>query len=448
MIFEFLKFVKPIWYFNLKANGEIPYFLDYNKLDEEHKRFLNLDEAYVSGEASLRDAAWQGIQKGLILKDPGLALDSKLMQGSLPVEDEYRFIKKYFNSNWLWYILLHRLLSLNNPFKEIFSFLKAVAVSRHDLYVNCPEYLDLTAKTARRLKNPPKVSVIIPTLNRYRYLKDALKDLEAQDYPNFEVIIIDQSDPFDENIYKERTLCLFVERQQEKALWKARNRAVEISKGELILLYDDDSRVEADWISEHVRCMFYFDCDISSGVSLSVVGDKVPLSYNYYKWSDQIDTGNVLLTKDVFRKVGLFDRQFEKQRMGDGEFGARAYLEGFLNVSNPKAKRIHLKVSEGGLRQMGSWDGFRPTSFFAPRPVPSVLYFLRRYFGKRRTLRNLMIGIPLSILPYRFKAKKYLLIFYLPLILLATPLILFQAGRSWKIASRMIIEGPKIKKLS
>ena len=43
------------------------------------------------------------------------------------------------------------------------------------------------------------VSVVIPTLNRYTYLKDVLEDLEKQDYENFEVIVVDQSEPFQKN---------------------------------------------------------------------------------------------------------------------------------------------------------------------------------------------------------------------------------------------------------
>ena len=32
---------------------------------------------------------------------------------------------------------------------------------------------------------------------------------------------------------------------------------------------------------------------------------------------------------------------------------------------------------------MGSWDAFRPKSILAPRPVPSVLYYYRKYFGNK-----------------------------------------------------------------
>ena len=70
--------------------------------------------------------------------------------------------------------------------------------------------------------------------------------------------------------------------------------------------------------------------------------------------------------------------------MGDGEFGLRAYLKGFKSINNPKAERLHLKVSSGGLREMGSWDGFRSTVFLLP--IPSVLYFFRRYWGTKSAL--------------------------------------------------------------
>src|SRR3546814_19276689 len=90
------------------------------------------------------------------------------------------------------------------------------------------------------------------------------------------------------------------------------------------------------------------------------------------------------LSSDVCSSDLLFDRQFEKQRMGDGEFGLRAYLSGCIGISNPNAKRIHLKVGNGGLRQIGSWDGFRPTKLFATRPIPRLLYLPRRRSDERR----------------------------------------------------------------
>ena len=218
--------------------------------------------------------------------------------------------------------------------------------------------------TNYKLKNDKVgVSVIIPTLNRYKYLADVLKDLELQDYKNFEVIVIDQSDNFNKRFYENFNLELKIKHQKEKKLWKARNYAIKLSKHDLLLFFDDDSRVDSDWILNHLKSLEFFKNSISSGISLSKIGNKIPSNYKYFHIADQIDTGNFIIRKEVFYKTGLYDCQFEGQRMGDSEFGLRCMLNGYKNISNPLAKRIHLKVGSGGLREKGSWDAFRPKSF-------------------------------------------------------------------------------------
>ena len=253
--------------------------------------------------------------------------------------------------------------------------------------------------------------------------------------------------PFQEDFYSNFNLDIEIIKQQEKALWLARNSAVRISQGELLLLFDDDSRVEIDWITNHIKCIDFFKAEVSSGVSISTVGAKVPENYSFFRVSDQIDTGNVLIKKEVFRAIGLFDRQFEKQRMGDGEFGLRSHLYGFLNISNPFTERLHLKVSTGGLRQMGSWDGFRPKKILGPRPVPSVVYYYRRYFGKKRSLLALLRGVPPSIMPYRFKKNKRIMLVGFIVSILIFPLIVLQVLISWNKASEKLKQGPIISKL-
>ena len=155
----------------------------------------------------------------------------------------------------------------------------------------------------------------------------------------------------------------------------------------------------------------------------------------------------MFIKKEVFKEMGLFDRQFERQRMGDGEFGLRAQLYGFLNISNPYAKRLHLKVGSGGLRQMGSWDAFRPRKWFSPRPIPSVVYFFRMYFGKKRTFYSLLKAIPPSIIPYRFKKNKKMLLLGVFLSLLLFPVIIVQVIISWQYASKKINQGAIISEL-
>ncbi len=444
-IFPFIKYVKPAWYFNLAGKREYPLWVNYDLLDETSRGFLSYDKSYSSHESALRDAAYQALQKGMIFFDSQLALK---MTDKPTIADNYRFVRKYFNKNWAILICLFRLLSLVNPVRELKAFFNTNKTEPVNVFSGHYGYRDALTSTSVLLNSQPKVSVIIPTLNRYIYLKDVLNDLAHQTYTNFEVLICDQSDPVDVAFYREfESLDIRLIVQKEKALWRARNRSIVESGGEYILLFDDDSRVENNWIENHLKCLDFFEVEISSGVSLSKVGARIPAHYAWYRWSDQLDTGNVMIRKSVFRAIGLFDRQFERQRMGDGEFGLRCYLAGFKNISNPSAQRVHLKVSSGGLRQMGSWDAWRPKNVLAPRPIPSVLYLIRKYFGSGSAVLFVLTELPVSILPYKFKGSKRGGFLSALIFIFLWPLFLFQTARSWAKASKMLRKGALIETL-
>ncbi len=439
MIFNFLQYLKPIWYFNLKPHRDFSYFPSETQL-KSLVFFVEKDNNYKDAKAQEYDLAWAAFQSGFICKEnqEGINVWEKT---SFSAVDEYRFLRKNFHKAWVFYVLFLRLITFKNPFSEILGFLKNWNVKRVDYSKKVFLYSDYDDFESELIASKPFISVIIPTLNRYKYLKDVLSDLEKQTYTNFEVIVVDQTDDFKEDFYQGWNLDLKYWFQQEKALWKARNEAIQKAKGEYILLYDDDSLVDENWISEHLKCLDYFNADLSSGVSISVVGDEVPKHYSYFRWSDQLDTGNVLLKKSIFEVIGYFDRQFEKQRMGDGEFGLRAYLAGYKNISNPKAKRIHLKVNEGGLRQMGSWDGWRPKKLLGPRPIPSVLYLSRKYFGNSLTRFYILNAILPSLVPYKFKGSRVLKMLSFIMIPFLLPLVFFQVNRSWSLASQKLNKG-------
>jgi len=440
-MFHFYKFISPTWYHQLTPKKPFVYFLDYRKLPKEIQEYIDLDENYKSEEGKWMDAAFQAWNRGVMFNEPNYELK---VSNPIPLVDEYRFVKKYFHPFFSWFIFFILFFTFRNPFGQIWGLLKTMGVKRVDLYKKTMNLPSFQQGRFPLFESNPLISIVIPTLNRYVYLQDVFRDLEKQTYTNFEVIVVDQTDPSDPSVFEGWNLDLRVIYQEEKALWLARNTAIQQSKGDWILLYDDDSLVEPDWIENHLKCIDYFQCDISSGVSISVVGAKVPKTYAYFKWSDQIDTGNVLLPKQIFREIGLFDRQFEKQRMGDGEFGLRAYLNGYSNVSNPLAKRVHLKVGEGGLRQMGSWDAFRAKSWKSPRPIPSVLYLTRKYFGRKTAVFLCFQKIPPSIIPYKYKSSNFLALLSFPLSILLSPILLTQFMMSWNKASQKLKEGAKI----
>lgn len=440
MLFSFLKYLQPTRYFTLpNSNGKFIYPI-VSEIPCDILSYLKIDNEYNSIIARTYDLSYQAIEKGYVGEVKRIEFIEEI-----PIVDEYRFTKKYFSAFWYYYIFIIRLFTLNNPFEEINGFIKSFKVSRSLISKNALTYSEWNSFDSKSLKTHPKVSVIIPTLNRYKYLKDVLKDLENQAYQNFDVIIIDQSEPFKKKFYDNFNLDIKLIHQKEKALWLARNKAIEFSDADYLLLFDDDSRVDINWISNHLKCLDFFDADISSGVSISTVGARVPNNYSFFKYSEQLDTGNVLIKRDVFKAIGLFDRQYEKQRMGDGEYGLRAYLYGFVNISNPYSKRLHLKVDSGGLRQMGSWDGFRPKKWFSPRPIPSVLYQFRKYYGNKMTVFNLLKSIPPSVIPYKHKGKKSFIVLAFISMIMIWPIILCQVGRSWSLASKKLKQGAIIK---
>jgi glycosyltransferase involved in cell wall biosynthesis len=443
-LFEFLKYPLPSWYYRNYNLSRVCLYDEAFLKEHAVKGNLLADTQYLHPKAATADLIYQALSCGLIQKNPASNAQKTIDKIKTP-EDNYRFLRKYFPAKWSFYTLFLRLLTLHDPISELSSFLKCRHVQKVNLQKGDDGFKDFREFAPPIEKASAFVSVIIPTLNRYAYLADVFKDLEKQTWKHFEVIVCDQSDPFDVKAYEGWNLDMKVIQQEEKALWKARNISIDASKGDLILLFDDDSRVEHDWIENHIKCLYYFDTAISAGVTDTIIGHGLSAKESFFHYSDVFDTGNALLKRSVFDAVGLFDRQFEKQRMGDGEFGMRAYLGGFPSISNPYASRVHLKVDTGGLRQFGSWDAFRPKNIFSPRPVPSVLYFSRKYFGTSSSIIMIMNSLASSVIPYKYKKNRMLKMISPMIMIILSPLLLVQVFRSWYLSGKKLEQGPIIR---
>ena len=131
--------------------------------------------------------------------------------------------------------------------------------------------------------------------------------------------------------------------------------------------------------------------------------------------------------------------------MGDSEFGLRAYLSGIKSVSNPVAKRVHLKVSSGGLREIGHWDGFRPKKLFAPKPVPSVIYLLKKYYPHKLYRNSVYLGILISNVSYKNKRSSKAVLSSAIVTFFKLPFLIIQFRKSLKQANAKLAEGDKIE---
>ncbi len=447
MQFSFIKYTQPGWQFNVRPKAQSFATCLY------HPQWLPLevaiapDECFETDSAKFADIGYRAFNQGVLTRCNQQTQHQIENMPPPSLRDEYTFLCKYWGHAWALFALLQRLLSLHNPVKEVAAYRHASKVKRINPFASPLLRTNYNHYEFALISSRPLVAVIIPTLNRYQYLKDVLHDLEKQDYNHFEVIVVDQSQPFEPDFYKQFTLNLQLIRQPEMLLWTARNRAVKATKAEYLLFFDDDLRVDPDWISQHLKCLDYFNCSISAGVSLAKFGMKVPESYNYFRWADQFDSGNALVKRAVFEKIGLFDLNFNKQSMGDGEFGIRAYVNGIPSISNPLAKRIHLKVAAGGLRQIGHWDGFRPKKWFAPKPIPSVVYLYKKYYSATLYHRAVALGVMLSNVGYKKKRKSNMLVFSAVLTIFKAPLLMFQFLKARRLANAMLQSGEKIEYL-
>jgi len=90
-------------------------------------------------------------------------------------------------------------------------------------------------------KKEPLVSVVIPTFNRARMLKEAMDSVFAQDFKNFELIVVDDgSDDDTESVLEKYKGRLTTLRQKNSGVSAARNRGIAQASGRLIAFLDSD----------------------------------------------------------------------------------------------------------------------------------------------------------------------------------------------------------------
>jgi GT2 family glycosyltransferase len=411
-----------------------------------------IDPVYEDHHMAGLDLGWRLMRGGSItVHEPRLVADGGSEAMPPSAVERYLFLLRHWPNKWVRYVAVRRSLAALSPVQEAGALRRARHRVRQHASPRPPEALYQrpleTAPAVRR-----RVSVVIPTLGRYELLRKVLCDLRAQTLPLHEIICVDQNgDERELSVYDEFTdLPLQVIAQDRLGQWLARNTALEAATGDLLLFLDDDSHVESDFVTSHLKALDGYCADISAGASLSVVGAPVPADYGYYRAGDQFDSGNALVRRDLLARVGGFDQQYDRMRSGDAEFGLRAYNAGAVLVHNPEAFRIHFKAAAGGLRSFGSWDSFRQRGWLSPLPMPSVVYFLLTNFSRRQAREALLIGLTASVIPFELKrtASPRQWLRHGAVGIAVAPITLVRLFRSVRQARRMVAQGPQIPEVA
>ena len=112
----------------------------------------------------------------------------------------------------------------------------------------------LKVASVSKISHIPKVSVVLPIFNVASYLPNALESLKQQSLENIEIICVnngstDNSKEIIENYQKDDDRFVLID-HGKKSIGRARNKGIEISKGQYITFLDPDDKFEKNALKE------------------------------------------------------------------------------------------------------------------------------------------------------------------------------------------------------
>jgi glycosyltransferase involved in cell wall biosynthesis len=208
----------------------------------------------------------------------------------------------------------------------------------------------------------PKVSVVIPTLNRADLLARTIDHIEAQTVPHelYEVIVVDNGskdhtrDVLSQKVKRYANLRLFS--QDKPGAAATRNVGIRAAEGETVLFIDDDILAEPNLIKAHLEHHQKNDRASIIGAVVTPWGERrdpflrylrdraifnpyslagSPMDFSCYH------TGNVSTSRALLNEVGGFNEGFSVYGMEDIELGYRLEKRGCRMVHGSDARAVH-----------------------------------------------------------------------------------------------------------
>jgi glycosyltransferase involved in cell wall biosynthesis len=207
---------------------------------------------------------------------------------------------------------------------------------------------------------PLSVSVVIPTYERGQVLCDTVAMALGQDYPDFEVIVVDQSKDSPDGmkaLVESSAGRLQYIKLPTPNLPAARNVGVRAAKGEIIVFIDDDIIIGVDYVASHVRNFLDPAVGAVMGVTLTRDGQSLPLTHFGLKrvfpdgtaqvtW---VSGGNSSYRIRAIIEAGMSDERFTgTARCEDADLGVRVGHAGYKILFDPQIRLTHLEVPSGG----------------------------------------------------------------------------------------------------
>ncbi|WP_369765600.1 glycosyltransferase family 2 protein [Flavobacterium sp. WC2429] len=282
----------------------------------------------------------------------------------------------------------------------------------------CKKQISKTIIPPRKLleiQGNPTLSYIIPTMFRQEYTLQLLDDLANQNYKPTQVLIVDATPEKyrDETVYQQRyyPFELKVIWQESKGSCRARNEAITLCAGDYIVFGDDDIRIAADFIENHIRFLQTYDVGACNGLDIRADHHKQDLKDLENKLmqlngrqiiagtAQMFSNANSCVKKEFVDKLVGNDINFDGGYGEDSDFGMSLSKIGVTVLANPFSVNLHLKPPSGGYRfwdkqtkivgkrrKSQPWELDTPVKLVRPVPSPTIMYGIIKQFTPQQLI--------------------------------------------------------------
>lgn len=230
------------------------------------------------------------------------------------------------------------------------------------------------------------VSVVIPSYNSVKTIKQCLRSLLEQDLNprNFEIIVVDSSnDGTKEIIESDFPEVQLLKLSQQTYSGTALNIGIQHAKGDIIATTDADAIVDQDWLSRIVEA-HKSDFLVIGGAILNGHPESLVSWAEYFAAASEYferaprrfvknqPSGNVSRKRETFEKYGLFP---DVIRGEDVVFNSRLTRHGERILFEPSIKVYHLyrtNLKELLKREVRGGRARRLVSHLAPIKIPLI----------------------------------------------------------------------------
>ena len=174
------------------------------------------------------------------------------------------------------------------------------------------------------LRAAPSVSVVVCSYNGAATLEECLRSLVKLDYPDYEVILVDDGSTDNTREIAAKFPAVKCVRQENRGLSAARNRGAELARGQIVAYTDSDCVADELWLHYLVQAMQDQGVDAIGGPNVPPGSDNwtakcvaaSPGGPSHVMMDDRhaehVPGCNMAFRRDVLLALGGFDEQFRQ----------------------------------------------------------------------------------------------------------------------------------------